>query len=386
MHKSAKRFISANIPADRLLPGVHGLRGIAAIAVVLFHLVHLVKINPPDAFHFIAADFGKGVHLFFVISAFSLMHSTANTINCPDWLRIYFLKRFFRIAPLFYAIMAGMMLWPFLRHGAWGQNFETAILNLTFTFGLAPWTGIVWAGWSIGVEMLFYMVFPLVLLTIHSRNGMLTLVIVSILVSYASYEVLSEHYEITVARYGYNWAYFSFLPNLCFFAFGMYAYILFQTLSRENMAIRFLIPLGSGAMLLLLILTDIDEPLKSFSSADTIIWGASLAGICVWQATKPSLWSANRFMEYLGERSYSIYLLHPVVIYLLIPALRETHALLVPHFGNYAFFGCTLILLFPLLLLAEVSYRLIELPGVRLGRRISAQLLPTINTVPITAI
>ncbi len=345
------------------------MRGIAAIAVVMFHIVHLAKLNPPDFFRFIGADFGKGVHLFFVISAFTLMHSTGQTINRTGWLRSYFLKRFYRIAPLFYVIMAGMMLWSFVR-GAWATNFESVILNLTFTFGLAPWTEIVWGSWSIGVEMLFYWVFPLVLLTIPSRNGMLALAIIAIMVSYASYGVLSSHFELTLARYGYNWAYFSFLPNICFFAFGMYAYIFVKTATRENMVMRLLIPFCSSALLLLLLFTDIEKPLKSFSGLDIILWGGSLAGICVWQATKPSLWSANRLMEYLGERSYSIYLLHPILIYFLSPALREVYAMLLPYFGSSGFFVCTVILLFPLLLLAEVSYRLIELPGIRFGRRI----------------
>jgi peptidoglycan/LPS O-acetylase OafA/YrhL len=42
--------------------------------------------------------FGLGVHLFFLLSAFSLAHSTAIT---PESLKAYWIKRFFRIAPLF---------------------------------------------------------------------------------------------------------------------------------------------------------------------------------------------------------------------------------------------------------------------------------------------
>ena len=57
---SSTTFQSDTIPAERLLPGIHGLRGIAALAVVLFHLVHLAGIAVPKAFTFIAADFGKG--------------------------------------------------------------------------------------------------------------------------------------------------------------------------------------------------------------------------------------------------------------------------------------------------------------------------------------
>ncbi len=88
-------FHSATIPQGRLLPGIHGLRGIAALAVVLFHIVHIADVAVPRSFSFIAADFGKGVHLFFVLSAFSLMHSTEHTMHRPAWVRNISLSVFF---------------------------------------------------------------------------------------------------------------------------------------------------------------------------------------------------------------------------------------------------------------------------------------------------
>lgn len=87
-------YRSSIIPQQRLLPGILGLRGIAALAVVLFHLVHLASLKLPEPFSFIAVDFGKGVHLFFVLSAFSLMHSTEHTMHRTQWVSEYFVKRF----------------------------------------------------------------------------------------------------------------------------------------------------------------------------------------------------------------------------------------------------------------------------------------------------
>lgn len=135
-------FNSALVPKERLLPGIHGLRGVAALAVVLFHLIHIGGIAPPSLFNFIGRDFGYSVPLFFIVSAFSLMHSTTHRVNAPDWLAIYFIKRFFRIAPLFYFILA--FLFVFGLAGA--NNIAKTILNITFTFGFVPASGIVWGG------------------------------------------------------------------------------------------------------------------------------------------------------------------------------------------------------------------------------------------------
>lgn len=370
---SSGAFVSATIPRDRLLPGIHGLRGLAALAVMLFHVVHLAGIPVPAAFTFIAADFGKGVHLFFILSAFSLMHSTGHVMQRPDWVRAYFVKRFFRIAPLYYAIMASMILWSLYMHGVWAWDFETVVLNLTFSFGLVPWKGIVRAGWSVGVEMLFYAIFPLLLLTIRSRAAMLALVVVAMFVSHAAYVTLHAHYEITVAHYGYNWAYFSFAANLCFFALGMYAYRLAQTVDRSGFALRRLVPLASMALLGTLLFTEAEKPLRALLQSDTMLWGIGFAGLCLWQATRPSRWSANKLMEYLGERSYSLYLIHPVAIFFLKPWMQDVYNTLHPQLGSSVFFVCAALLLLPLLVLSEASYRLVELPGIRLGQRLIAR-------------
>ena len=139
----AKDFKSSIVQKDRLLPGIHGLRGVAALAIVLFHLIHLADINPPAMFSFIGRDFGYAVHLFFILSAYSLMHSTESQVSRENWVKYYFIKRFFRIAPLFYSMIIFFMacgLFPLNNL----KDFNNLLLNLTFTFGFAPETGILW--------------------------------------------------------------------------------------------------------------------------------------------------------------------------------------------------------------------------------------------------
>lgn len=151
-----REFHSILVQKDRLLPGIHGLRGFAALAVVLFHLIHLGGIKPSGAFEFIGRDFGFSVHLFFIISAYSLMYSTEPTINRPHWLSEYFIKRFFRIAPLFYCMIALQLARQIVSTGGIVNDFKSILLEMTFSFGFVPFSDFVWGGWSVGVEMIFY--------------------------------------------------------------------------------------------------------------------------------------------------------------------------------------------------------------------------------------
>lgn len=367
--KVSHSFRSATISQEQLLPGIHGLRGIAALAVVLFHIVHLARLAVPEPFQFIASDFGKGVHLFFVLSAFSLMHSTNHTTPRTSWVTEYFIKRFFRIAPLFYCLLAAMVLWPVIKGQTVSVNWQTLLLNLSFTFGLAPWTGMVWAGWTVGVEMLFYAVLPVLMLTVHSSRATLGLAVVGIAVSMASGALLQAHYAHTMPLYKYNWAYFSFAPNFCYFALGMYAFRVAQEADRNSNGMR----LGvAGLACLLLLLLFAARPLGWHP--DIVLWGIAFAALTLWQSRWPSGWCANRMFEYVGERSYSVYLLHPVMIALLKSPIQSLYAMLQPQIGAYAFFLCTVFVLVPLLLMAELSYRLIEIPGIRYGRRINARI------------
>lgn len=366
-------FRFATIQQDRLLPGIHGLRGIAALAVVLFHLVHLANITVPIPFSFIAADFGKGVHLFFVLSAFSLMYSTQDTMHRSTWASEYFVKRFFRIAPLYYFILLCMVLWPLIKWGTIAVSFDALLLNITFMFGLAPWSGIVWAGWTVGVEMLFYAILPVLLLTVRTTSATIVVVVASVIITYAARSTLHTHYEMSVKQYGYNWANFSFAANLCFFAMGMYAFRLARQVSKTSALMRWYIPALSIVLLGALMLADRGHPLMAWKG-DPFLWGVGLAALCFWQSVCPSRWCANRFFEYVGERSYSVYLLHPIVIVLLKTPIRDLYDFLAPQIGSYAYFLCAPMVLLPLLLLSEVAYRMIEIPGIRFGQNLNSRI------------
>ena len=367
--RMSTEFQSKIIQKKRLLPGIHGLRGIAATAVVFYHLVHLSKLGPPALFDFIGRDFGYSVHLFFVVSAFSLYYSTNSKIERAQWVPGYFARRLFRIAPLFYLLVAFQLFRQLWFGGAISTSTNDILLNLTFAFGFVPFTGIVWGGWSVGVEMIFYVVFPVLILTIRSHRTALLFLVATLLISYAVRYGLHLQHVAGVAKTKWNWAYFAFASNLCFFAMGIYAYQVsrfYADLSWQRKAI----PAFALVALASLMFLGLGKSLYGPGRLDIMLWGFAFAALCVWQSISPSRVIANRFFEYLGERSFSIYLLHPVVIHFSKVQLLAIYQWLQPYLGGYAYFVCAVLAIALVLVFAEATYRLVEVPGIRLGQKL----------------
>jgi peptidoglycan/LPS O-acetylase OafA/YrhL len=365
--------ISVALQNGAYLPGIHGLRGIAALAVVLYHLIHIGSITPPKNFGFMGENFGFSVHLFFVVSAFSLMHSASERTITRQWLGEYFIKRFFRIAPLFYAVILFELLRQVVSAGQLITGLGTVILNMTFTFGLVPFSSLVWGGWSIGVEMIFYVFFPLSILAIRTPWTAFLLLIVAILGSYCIRSALYVEYLTASPKSEGDWSYFSLGSNACFFAMGIFAYRASVFYQKDV----FSTTIVSGLTIALLCAFMFLGAGKYFFSAgrsDIIIWGLGFMGLCIWQSRRPAGLVANSFFEYLGERSFSIYLLHPIIIFFTKDYVVDTYRLLQLGIGQMAFFVCAAVVILLVLSCAEVAYRFIELPGISAGKKLISKL------------
>src|SRR5262249_16377975 len=122
-----------------------------------------------------------GVQLFFMVSALTLLTIyTGPKFSYSEFMT----RRFFRIAPAFYLAAIYTLIFPFnvVAHhdSATWQNIAATFLFIHSWF---PETvhPIVPGGWSIGVEMMFYLSFPLVLRYITSIPRSLVAVVIAAL-------------------------------------------------------------------------------------------------------------------------------------------------------------------------------------------------------------
>jgi peptidoglycan/LPS O-acetylase OafA/YrhL len=288
------------------------------------------------------------------------MYQLCPQVGRKSWVHDYFVRRFYRIAPLYYAMIPINIVPLYVLNGTWPSG-GTILANLLFVFGLIPnkMPGLVLAGWSVGVEMIFYALLPIFVLTIRRLDVAGGFLIASLVLgSLASNPVLSEGYQTWVP--GMN-----FFGHLRWFACGIFGYLAYIRLHKIN-APKILVA-RVGAITCIIAATCHVLFVEHIVVRDITI-AIFLTSVCIWQSYAPSSVMCARFPQYWADRSYSIYLLHsPIML-----GLKPVYAALLSHtmLVVAVIVGCCISFAI-IFLCADISFRLIELPGMKLGRKFS---------------
>jgi peptidoglycan/LPS O-acetylase OafA/YrhL len=343
------------------LDGLLALRGLVQIGG---------KSSVPSAIVVAAEISAFAVELFFVTSAFSLCIGHANALATPKQIANYAEMRFWRIAPLFYVVM---VIWNGALWAADGRipSATAVLLNLSFTFGLSPAhsPGLVLGGWSIGVEMLFYVLFPILLLMMRDARSML----IGLCVSF-SIGLLWHMAQEGVPGLPHLYSRANIVTQLPCFILGIGAYQFYRTALdwRDDRKRRF----ASVGLLTSIV----------WIGTVAVYWGrglledASIAGyilryaivlafplVVVSLALYPTKVIVNRLFLAAGTASFSLYLTHcgPVIV---MTAFRPLMAPIIDP-GSWVETAIWLCLVaIPVAATAAVSYFVVERPTYRYGR------------------
>jgi peptidoglycan/LPS O-acetylase OafA/YrhL len=372
-HADALKSGEAVLPKPKLrLEFLDALRGIAALYVVVYHMVLLPEpdLALPYWAKMIALNGGMGVTLFFVVSAFSLYYTMPARLAEPHpWVSFY-IHRFFRIAPLFYVWIVLTLVRDQRMFGLAHTPGEIA-LSATFLFNLVPQgqEGFVWASWTIGIEMLFYAVFPVFYLVANNRRRALSMSLL-LLVGWWALKALSIYFADDPKTLD-MFAKWNALRHFPVFACGAIAYHVFFESARDDATQK-----DSGILLVVGALFIYTALLNSWLPnifGDPYYWQAIVFGmLLVGLGKAPIRIFVNAFTCFLGRVSYSLYLSHPTVILLLSPV----YPLIQQRIGNssVSIVACALLTFAAALTVSELTYRLIEHPGINLGKRLNRSL------------
>ena len=221
---------------------VDAMRGIAILAVILVHTALAVKelFGGLSGFANGLAEYGQmGVQLFFVASAYTLCISYFRRKGEPRPIVSFLIRRFFRIAPLYYVAIILYFLLHLVKqmyHRAdhlqfYPYSFLNVVSNLAFVHGFVPPANnkIVPGGWSIGTEVAFYVCFPLLFylanLLFTKREWLFLSVIALCVVMNIIVQYTLNHFSICSVENN-TFIYYNLGNQLPVFLIGMLAFFL----------------------------------------------------------------------------------------------------------------------------------------------------------------
>ncbi|NKB34213.1 MAG: acyltransferase family protein [Pseudomonadales bacterium] len=285
---------------DRILH-IEKLRAISILLVLLYHLE-----IPGFKYGYL------GVDLFFVISGY-LMAMLYGEIRTWDEAKIFFRKRFARILPAYFTLIivtiavAILVLLPHEIELVMTHSLWSVLLLPNFGFWLdASYFEYLYFRpllnlWSLGVELQFYLLFPLLLFVRRNTAHMFALIGIVSIVLYAITSLIDS-----------NTAFFMLPGRLWeFFAGILAANLRINQVARQKfwglLAITSLI-----AFLLALSFFEIDY--LFFVSLLVVVLAAITINFGFSTGLESNL--VSRSLVLIGQYSYSIYLVHfPVIVF-----------------------------------------------------------------------
>ena len=338
-------FFSRQPRGTKRFAYIDALRGYAILGVLLTHSA--LQAGVEGGLPSVGA---RGVQLFFVVSAITLMLSWHER---NDGAGPFFVRRAFRILPMFWL---SIPLY-FNTTGDLNQAIGAAFLLQ----GIRPeWTlgSIVPGGWSVCAEAIFYCFFPLLVTRITSLSRSLWLIAASLIISRlwrtVGLDGLPALFPNATPGELWGFVYFTFPAQLPAFAAGMAGYFLlpkFSELSRSTLEIVLLVTFaGIGWFAAYK-----QENIAAFAALFAISAG------CI--ANGAGAYLVNDAIGYIGRCSFSLYLLQWKGIELATPLVNSLPPVIRPtamFLGSLVFSTA----------LATITYFVVERPMIRLGNRL----------------
>jgi peptidoglycan/LPS O-acetylase OafA/YrhL len=200
---------------------IHGLETLRALAILLVCMNHYALFVTRRApFGFLGEVGWVGVDLFFALSGYLIGNQIFAGMRSAGGfsLRTFYIRRFLRTLPAFYAVLALYALWPYFRAGL---TLPPLWQFLTFTqnFDLMPGTAFSHA-WSLCVEEQFYVLLPAVALLIAALRRSLVWAWVAVAASFlGGMAIRSYLWQTQVGNSEGGFAYYNviYYSSLCRF-------------------------------------------------------------------------------------------------------------------------------------------------------------------------
>ena len=363
-HRFMKQQAGAPPSQQQKLFGLDHLR---ALAIIMVFVYHYGRIFPHPEWTNAISVFGwTGVDLFFVLSGYLIASQLflSLSVNKIISVKVFFIKRFFRILPAYFTVVALYFLFTALR-----EREAPAPLwkYLTFTqnIGLDLRTqGTFSHAWSLCIEEQFYLLFPFILLILQHYKIQKGFWLLLVLFLFGFVARLYSWYVLIYPHAGQDnfWVYWQewmYYPTFCrldglVFGVSIAAIFQYQPLLKE-----WVMQHGNGFLTASLLVfcsayfLCINQQIFSAS-----IFGFPLVdfgyGLLVIGAISPNTFLykiQSRATTKIAALSFAVYLTHKIIIH---QTQEQFGKLNIGKESNLMFFICILTCLLGALLLNEI--------------------------------
>jgi exopolysaccharide production protein ExoZ len=336
------------------------LRGLAAFGIMIFHYLSW-SIGEFDATSFMGRVGLYGVSIFYVLSGLTLFYVYQDKMkpNLGDTLD-FFKKRIFRILPL---LWVATIISIFVFHGG-DVTVKSIFLNLTGLFGFVQWDSSIATGaWSIGNELVFYVFFPVFILFSKKWKIAWLPFVLLIFALYVYFAFFLIDGSLTFDDAQQRSYYFNPFNQLFLFLGGYLIGLIFR---NRKIAQKTSIVLIIAGILLFTLYPAQGPRIHLVQGWCRMALTLSCFMICLGfykvEFKLPALF--DKGFKMLGEASYSVYLLHPIVHRLMgfVIAWISAHMF---HLPEIIRFGSSVIIT---LVLSYFVYQYFEKYFIRLGK------------------
>ena len=306
--------------------GIDVLRGVSIIAVVVHHInIHmgasesvLAKALPRQLAATLFWNGANGVTVFFAISGFLITTMAIRRWGALSQVRIadFYRLRFARIVPLLVALLVVLSVLDLSHVPDFIIRAHTSLpraLLAATTFhinwlesqrGYLPpnWDVL----WSLSVEEVFYLVFPLICWLTRGRAPLIALLLAFVAIGPFARTVLTRN-EL--------WADYGYLSCMDAIALGCLAAMIAASVRFRPATLRALQIIGAALVLLIMTARPLVRAMHIYQlglDVSCLALGTCLLQIAIAQHNRAG-WLATAPIRWFGRTSYEIYLTHAFV-------------------------------------------------------------------------
>lgn len=341
------------------IKSMQALRGIACLAVVAFHNRSALADQFPSLDHWLVNGV-IGVDLFFILSGFVITLSVSRMGSgftaATDFLR----RRALRLLPAYYILL----LVNFLLSGAmatfhYPDKVKTLIAALTLSVYMpqhAPFymddEGFLNVRWTLNYEFLFYLIMA-ACLVVKQRWIALAVTLCALLIGVPL--AAGSVFTLSVSGHDLGFSYINLMTNpiIWQFAVGVMIGLVYPYIIRLPVAAR--LPFLLAAVVIVVKHLSSDQHVGHGLMASGTVLALLLAAVAFNDSWLNRI--TPRWLVFLGDISFSVYLIHIVVMHRMYKYF--------PSGGPSLFFASIATTLF----LGWLSFRYIEPIGQKIWRR-----------------